>query len=489
LREFLVNIILLVFINLLIKPLFIFGIDLAVQNRAGADYGVYFALLNLSYIFQIVNDFGLQNFNNRNVSQHPQLMPKYFPNFLALKIALSGLYILLTLVLAFTVFQYGRLELPLLLILLFNNVLVQLILFLRSNVSGLGYYRIDSFLSALDKLLMLLTCGALLWVGIPGVPVTVTTFALAQTLALALTAALVFYILRQKIHFPIRPTWARQWRSGWPQVLMLFRKSMPYAITILLMFAYSRFDGVILERLLPEGARHAEVYAGAYRLLDACNMFGYLFATLLLPMFARQLRLGGWAAARPLVRMGFRLIWVGSVTLATLVFFAREPLVHLMMPERAEPYRWEVLGVLIWVFVPVSMMYIFSTLLTAHEQLGRMNRFFILGIVIDWAANALLTPHWQALGAATATLLTHLFVAGSVIGLCMHTFQWRPPLRALVTPLAFAALLVGCGAWLAAYSGWGWWQQSAALLAAAGILAMGLRLVDVREMRQILAAK
>ena len=39
-REFILNILLLVFINLLIKPFFIFGIDLTVQNRVGEDYGL-----------------------------------------------------------------------------------------------------------------------------------------------------------------------------------------------------------------------------------------------------------------------------------------------------------------------------------------------------------------------------------------------------------------------------------------------------------------
>ena len=100
-REFLLNILFLVFINLLIKPFFIFGIDLTVQNRAPeGDYGLYFTLLNFTYIFQIVNDFGIQNFNNRTLSQHPQLLPKYFPNLLFLKFWLSLGYFVLTLLAA-----------------------------------------------------------------------------------------------------------------------------------------------------------------------------------------------------------------------------------------------------------------------------------------------------------------------------------------------------------------------------------------------------
>ena len=307
-REFILNILLLVFINLLIKPFFIFGIDLTVQNRVGEEYGLYFALLNLTYIFQILNDFGIQNFNNRYLSQHPQLLPKYFPNLLAIKGLLSVLYILLTLLLAFGIFGYRGHELPVLFILLCNAVLVQLIFFLRSNVSGLGHYRLDSFLSSLDKLLMLATCGVLLWGNLPGIPLNIETFALAQTLALLLTTLIVFGLLRQKADFPVRPSWAKNWRAGRPVVLFLLRKSFPYALVVLLMFAYTRLDGVLLERLLPDGKAHAEVFAGAYRLLDACNMFGYMFASLLLPMFARLLKRDGPTGVHSLASLSFNLL-------------------------------------------------------------------------------------------------------------------------------------------------------------------------------------
>jgi O-antigen/teichoic acid export membrane protein len=72
-REFVLNVLFVLFINVLIKPIFIFGIDRTVQNTVGAEtYGLYFALLNLTYLFQIINDFGIQNFNSRNLSQHGQ---------------------------------------------------------------------------------------------------------------------------------------------------------------------------------------------------------------------------------------------------------------------------------------------------------------------------------------------------------------------------------------------------------------------------------
>jgi O-antigen/teichoic acid export membrane protein len=430
-KEFLFNIILLVLINLLIKPLFIFGIDLGVQNRLGEGYGLYFALLNLAYLTQIVNDFGIQSFNNRHISQHPYLLPKYFPNLLALKLLLGAAYILITLLIAWLALGYKLQVLPLLAVLLFNQVVVQMILFLRSSISGLGRYRLDSLLSALDKLLMLVTCGAVLWGNVTSL--TLMSFALAQTLALLLTLLIVWILLRSLSPVPVRPSWASNWRAGRPAVLMLFRQSVPYALVVLLMFAYTRMDAVLLERMA--GEAHAEVYAGAFRLLEACNMFGYLFASLLLPMFARMIQQK--EPVRPLVSLGFRLIWVGSVALSTAIFFFRSELLTLMMPGRVTPERSDVLGVLIWAFVPVSITYIFSTLLTARERMMEMNRFFLIGIAIDLGLNLLLIPGHYALGAAIAAIVTQIFIASSMVWLSVKTFGFSGGKRTMARAFLF----------------------------------------------------
>jgi O-antigen/teichoic acid export membrane protein len=478
-REFLLNILLLVFINLLIKPIFIFGIDLGVQNRVGEHYGTYFALLNLAYLFQILNDFGIQSFNNRHISQHPQLLPKYFPNLLAIKWLLATLYVTLTMAVAAFVLGYGADVLPLLFILLINQVLVQLILFLRSNISGLGFYRLDSLLSSLDKLLMVVTCGVLIWTD--WLPFSLFNFALAQTIALFVTVIVVFILLRQRAVFPVKPSWTSNWRAGKPAVFSMFRQSLPYALVVLLMFAYTRLDAVLLERMA--GAAHADVYASAFRLLEACNMFGYLFASLLLPMFARLLK--EKESIRPLTSMSFKLIWAGSVTLAAAIFFAREDLLRLMMPARATEYRFEVLGVLIWAFVPVSVTYIFSTLLTARERMMRMNRFFVVGIALDLTLNLILIPHFQAIGSAIAALSTQVFIAGAMIWLCVREFDFRPSRLGLIQTFGFFGFVLVSDWLLFERSGLAWQIKfGSALLVGLGGLFL-FKMVGLASLRAL----
>ena len=54
-RKFLTNLGLLLFLNLLIKPFWIFGIDRTVQNTVGVEeYGFYFVVFNFSFLFNII---------------------------------------------------------------------------------------------------------------------------------------------------------------------------------------------------------------------------------------------------------------------------------------------------------------------------------------------------------------------------------------------------------------------------------------------------
>ena len=72
-NKFFSNLVLILLLNVVIKPLYILGIDAEIlkiteYNNPGA-YGTYFSLLNLTFIFNIILDLGINNFNTRNIAQ------------------------------------------------------------------------------------------------------------------------------------------------------------------------------------------------------------------------------------------------------------------------------------------------------------------------------------------------------------------------------------------------------------------------------------
>src|SRR6476620_9710061 len=59
----------LLILNIIIKPVWIFGIDRQVQNVIGYhQYGTYFSILNLSIVLSFIADAGLTNMVNRQLA-------------------------------------------------------------------------------------------------------------------------------------------------------------------------------------------------------------------------------------------------------------------------------------------------------------------------------------------------------------------------------------------------------------------------------------
>ena len=181
-RKFIGNLALLLALNFLVKPLWIFGVDRQVQNILGAeDYGLYFALLNFSFLFAILLDVGITNFNNRNISQNQQLLRKHIFALFNLKLLLSAVYAAVLLVVALVI-GYKSSVFPLLITLCVNQVLLSLILFVRSNYAGLQLFKTDSILSVLDRFLMIILGLCIIYYD-EGSLLSIQNFAFLQTLS------------------------------------------------------------------------------------------------------------------------------------------------------------------------------------------------------------------------------------------------------------------------------------------------------------------
>src|SRR3954465_12308459 len=118
-KKFLTNLGLILFLNLLIKPFYVLGIEKAVQAQVGtAAYGAYFALFNFSFLLNILLDFGITNFNNKNISQHQYLLNKHLSSILVLRILLAVVFCIITITLGWII-GYTADMLKMLLVLVF----------------------------------------------------------------------------------------------------------------------------------------------------------------------------------------------------------------------------------------------------------------------------------------------------------------------------------------------------------------------------------
>lgn len=424
-KKFLKNIIFLLFVNLLIKPFWILGIDVAVQNLVGDNsYGLYLAISQFAYLSYILLDLGLTNFNNRNIAQNNQLLSKHFVGISQAKILLTILYFIVIFVIGWIIGYRGE-QLKLLAIVGFNQVLLSFILYVRSNISALLLFKTDSMLSVLDRVLMILICSFMLWSGFfPKENFNIYTYIYAQTVSYVITLIIAVIIV-------LRHTGKLTIRINIPFVIMIIKKSLPYALLVFLMSFYNRLEPVLIERLLPEdiAASQAGVYARAWRLFDAGNNISYLFSVILLPLFAAIIK--EKEDLQGLVKQSFGIMLSMTCIIAVLCIFYSQNFMELMYPEQNNDEASIILKILMGSFVSISVTYIFGTLLTANGNLKQLNIVAACGVVINIALNCMFIPHFQAVGAAFTSLcvqfttcVIQFFIAKKIFNLRLGTSYW-----------------------------------------------------------------
>lgn len=483
-KKFLTNLALLLFLNILVKPFWIFGIDRTVQNTVGLqDFGFYFTIFNFAFLFNILLDAGITNFNNRNIAQHMHLLNKHFSSLVILKFLLAGFYVAVTFLVALII-GYNAAQMKMLAWVGLNQFLLSLILYLRSNVNGMLMFRTDSFLSVLDRLLMISICAVLLWGNVTGGRFQIEWFVYAQTTAYVLTALIAMAIVMKKAKFR-----KLHWNSAF--FLVILKKSFPFAILVLLMSVYNRVDAVFIERLLEgsEGNRQVGIYAQAFRLLDAVNQFAWLFAVLLLPIYSRMIRRKESLA--DMVRLPFSLLFTAAVIIVSGSFFYRAEIIGWLYPrgeaESAAEFALKlsesssVYGILMFGFLGSTTMYIFSTLLTANGNLKQLNMVALAGIALNFLINFLLIPRLLATGAAIASLSTQMFTASAYLFIAQYFFRFKIDLKFLSKLLAYALLTMGFNL-ISKELPFTWQINFCVMMAAAAISAFSLRLIDIPGM-------
>lgn len=397
-KKFTESIIILATINLLVKPIWVFGIERTIQNRVGADeYGLYFSLFSFSLLFNIFSDLGITNYNNRSIARNNHLISQQFGHIFPLKTGLVTVYSFITLTAALFI-GYTLNQIYLLFILSLNQALNSFILYLRSNITGLQLFKTDSIISVTDKLLLIIICSYLLW----GSSATfkIEWLIYSQTFSYGFTFLVALIILQTK-------TKKVKFRLNLIKIKSTLRRSFPYAILIFLMMIYTRIDAVMLERMLPDGKTQAGIYAQAFRILDALSMFAFLFASILLPLFAKMIKQKQEIIS--ILKQSFAMLLIPAIGLMSGLLYNSKQLMQLMYVKHTF-ISAEILIILMFGFIGICTTYIFGTLLTAAGKLNNLNKIALTSVFINIASNFLLIPLIGAKGAAISSAVTQIIM-------------------------------------------------------------------------------
>lgn len=409
-RKFYSSLFILILANLLVKPISLFVIDAGFQNELGhVDYGLYFSLLNFSLLFNILLDFGINNFTTRRVAQNPNKAKRLFGIIFTFRILLFVFYILVISLLAYVI-GYRNEALYILFILGLNQFIIMAIAYFRSHFAGFHFFKLDALLSVMDRFLLVVFGSYLLFYADARNTLTIYDFVWLQfiTYLISFSIGLILFLKfidRPKFHWNLKLSFE------------IIKRSLPYALLIVMMLFYSRIDSVMLERLHYNGAEQTGIYAQGFRLLDAFYMFGMLFAGLLFPIFSRSLKENKSLVA-PLLRSSGNLLIGGAIFIALISFYNGEYILSLVYTEYDQaiiPFHWLMIS-----FIAICMNFIFGTLLTASGDLKILIWISFFAILINVTLNSVFIPEFGAKATAINACITHFFAA---ISQCIYAVK------------------------------------------------------------------
>jgi O-antigen/teichoic acid export membrane protein len=292
-------------------------------------------------------------------------------------------------------------------------------------------FKTDSVISVLDRSLLIVFCGFFLWNDSLRPHFTIDHFVYIQTLTMFITFLVALIVCLSKTRL-LKLKWNFAFN------LHILKDGLPYALLGLLMACYNRMDSVMLLALVEDNGVSSGIYASGFRLVDSANMVAYLFSVILLPLIARMIKENQKINA--VVGAAFHLLLIITLGFVAVSICYSTELMELLYNKHIDESA-KVYEILSFCFIPISMTYIFGTVLTANGSLKYLNLVAGLGMIMNIGLNFILIPLFKENGAAITSLITQSVTAILQAWLALKIFKIRFEWRYCLKILIFIALV------------------------------------------------
>ncbi|MBK7227163.1 MAG: oligosaccharide flippase family protein [Saprospiraceae bacterium] len=405
-KTILLNLSLLIFVNLLIKPIYIFGIDRKLQLIVGqSEYGFYIELLTFTLLFQALNDLGLYNYTIRHFSQTKSTDTNLVSNLFGVKLIFSVVYLAIISIITFLHHDYVD-SWKLILHLAFNQILIQFIFFFRSFITGAGFYKTDSILSILDRLLLIIIGFIFLYTPSLQHLITIPWFVNLQTLSLIVCFTIALFIYFQKISSSISI------QFNWSVSKKILTSCFPFILIYFFNIAYTRQDVIWIGNFVQNGNEENGLYASSMRLYEAFTMISLAFGSLALGMFSKFYETKKMLT-EVFVTMGKVLLFI-TIGISVFIFFNANWVNQLLYHQDSELMDKNLKIIMIG-FIPGSLSFLLGAFIQAIHREKKLVLIYLSMTILNGILNYFLVPTLASYGAAWSMIITQFAVTIAIL--------------------------------------------------------------------------
>ena len=365
------------------------------------QYGIFASAGALAIILAFFIQFGLPFLLGREVAANPQEGSKSTIEFLVLQ----GFNSLLVLIILFPLaralgFQGTGITICYLLVL--AEVCRSAKQTIRSVFRGWGYFRTETISVAIERFLVVLLSGVVLFLSKDLVWV-VATLVLVRTVDIL---GLLYYLSKKtQIWSPI------SFESLWQTLKMAY----PFAVSAVLWILYYQIDLLMLKGLAP--TEEAGFYSAAYRITEIFSSLPRVIFSVTFTRFALCQAKEPEKLPKEIHKSAYLLL-AGVLPALVVAGLLQTPIVETIYGKAFSPAINSLAFLL-----PSLGIKMFGTLVEYFFQATRREKFLppllLTTVIVNIISNALLIPQMGAMGAAIATLLSEIVLA--IAGLILMT--------------------------------------------------------------------
>lgn len=407
-----------------------------VARRLGPEMmGIYAFALTFVNLFDILVNFGLDRYIQREVGRQPELAGTLFSRVFVLKLLIYSGCAVLILALSLTVVD-GSLK-------RWVIWLLSLSLFFRANIASS-----NSFFRGRQqaKYEALVVTGFRLVYGSAGVAAILSGQGLLALAGLELVAqmgacALAWWLFVRKIGNPFH-------RVTWRSLLELARATWDFLLIRVVLTIFASLNMFMISFMA--GDTVTGFYSAALRLCGSFDFLPEAFTGAFLPVLSRQITLG-WESFGAVFRPYFKYLLVLGLGLAAVLGGMADGFILLIFGPTFKP----AIPTLMIMALALALSFVNLSLSNGLIALDRERKIvwiFMAAAVLNFGLNLALIPAYQQNGAVAAGLASEVLV----LGLMLQAMGWqrvkvlelgRVTLRPLLGGLLSFILARGLVAW------------------------------------------
>ncbi|HPT04228.1 MAG TPA: polysaccharide biosynthesis C-terminal domain-containing protein, partial [Bacteroidales bacterium] len=197
------------------------------------------------------------------------------------------------------------------------------------------------------------------------------------------------------------------------------------------------------------------------------------------PIFAKMIKLKD--SVEELSKLAFTILFVPAVIIAFGSIFYSHEIMKLLYWNHVEASA-RIFGILMACFIPICTTYIFGTLLTANGNLKSLNLMASCGMVMNIGLNLYLIPHYQAVGAAVASLITQVFTSLLQVFIAKKQFHFKINYKLLTKTAIFILGVILINFLLKQNIVYNWKMNLVIMAIISTALAFALKLINLKNL-------